>query len=132
MDNLVFYYYLLIYLLFSSHIIFYRFLIILSHILSWKSGYSLSWFFILTCNSTLYWWINVTFKNLIWVHMFWCCIFSSPLQVLSLSLSLSLSFGLIFFELILDYFGSKNLSLFLNTILAMLITDRHSAHFSLF
>ena len=131
MDNLVFYYYLLIYLLFSSHLIFYRFLIILSHILSWKSGYSLSWFFILTCNSTLYWWINVTFKNLIWVHMFWCCIFSSPITS-TLSLSLSLSFGLIFFELILDYFGSKNLSLFLNTILAMLITDRHSAHFSLF
>ena len=34
------------------------------------------------------------------------------------------------FELILNYFGSKNLSLYHNTILAMLITDRHSVHFS--
>ena len=33
------------------------------------------------------------------------------------------------FELILDYFGSKDLNLYQNTILAILITDRHSVHF---
>jgi len=31
----------------------------------------------------------------------------------------------------LDYFGSMNLSLYQNTVLAMLIIDRHSIHFSL-
>ena len=33
------------------------------------------------------------------------------------------------FELIFDYFWSKNLSLYQNTILAILITDRNSIHF---
>ena len=61
--------------------------------------------------------------------------FSSPLQVLSLSLSLSLSLTVsvwFLFELILDYFGSKNLSLYKNTILTVLIIDQHSVHFILF
>ena len=78
---------------FSSHIIFYKFLIILSHILSWKIGYSLSldiyiyiYFNILSCNSTLYWWIIVIFKTLFWVHTFWCCIFSFLSQVVSVFL----------------------------------------------
>ena len=31
----------------------------------------------------------------------------------------------------LDYFGSMNLSLYQNTVLAMLIIDQHSIHFSL-
>ena len=39
------------------------------------------------------------------------------------------SFGLIFFELIFDYFWSKNLSLYQNTILAILITYRNSIDF---
>ena len=57
--------------------------------------------------------------------------FSSPLQIV-LSLSLLVLVGLILFELILDYFGSNNLSLYQNTILAMLRTDQHSVCFSQF
>ena len=59
---------------------------------------------------------------------------SSPLQVVSLCLSLSLLIVsiLFLFDLILNYFGSKNLSLYQNTILAMLITNQNSVHFSLF
>ena len=57
--------------------------------------------------------------------------FSSPLQIV-LSLSLLVLVGLILFELILDYFGSNNLSLYQNTILAMLRTDQHSVYFSQF
>ena len=51
------------------------------------------------------------------------------MKFLLFSLSLSLSFsllvwvGLILFELALDYFGSNNLSLYQNTILALLRID---------
>ena len=71
-----------LFLLFSSYIIFYKFLIILSHILSRQVvlpslslsiSLSPSSFFIIFCNFTLYWWIVVIFK--------------------ALSLSLSHSFG---------------------------------------
>ena len=52
--------------------------------------------------------------------------FSSPLQLEYLSLIVLIWF---LFELILNYFGSKNLSLYQNTILTMLITARHLVHF---
>ena len=55
--------------------------------------------------------------------------FSSPLQIVYLSLIFLVWF---LFELILDYFRSKNLSLYQKPILAMLITDRHSFYFSQF
>ena len=55
--------------------------------------------------------------------------FSSPLQIVYLSLIFLVWF---LFELILDYFRSKNLSLYQKPILAMLITDRHSVYFSQF
>ena len=55
--------------------------------------------------------------------------FSSPLQIVYLSLIFLVCF---LFELILDYFRSKNLSLYQKPILAMLITDRHSFYFSQF
>ena len=68
--------------------------------------------------------------------MFWYCIFYFPITS-SISLSLSLSLSLLvsvwfLFELILDYFGSKNLSLYKNTIQTMLIINQHSVHFNLF
>ena len=55
--------------------------------------------------------------------------FSSPLQIVYLSLIFLVWF---LFKLILDYFRSKNLSLYQKPILAMLITDRHSFYFSQF
>ena len=105
-----------------------------------KSGYplSLSLSLSLSCNYTLCWWIIVIFKSLFWFIYFGAGFFSSLSQVLSLSLPLSLSLSLsylcfdyyfFFFELILSYFESKNLNLYQNTILVMLITDLHQVHF---
>ena len=89
---------------FYSHLIFYKFLI-LSHILSWKSDYFLSLFYILPSNSNFGWWIIVFFKTLFWVNTYWCCIFEYSITS---TLSSFYSFGLILFELILSYFGSDN------------------------
>ena len=110
---------------FSSHIIFYKFLIILS----WKCNYSLSLdFFLFFLAILLYIDDHLWFYKLwFWVIRFGVVFFSSPLQVVSLSLSLKFDLFIYFFELILDYFGSKNLILYPNTILAMLITDWHSS-----
>ena len=135
MDNLVFIT-IFLFLLFSSHIIFYKFFVILSNSFL-KSGYSLSlslflFIFLFFLATLLYideslWFLKLYFGFICFVVVF----FSSPLQVVSLSLSLSLSLIVLIwflFELILDYFGSENLSLYQNAILAMLITDRHSVH----
>ena len=130
MDNLVFIT-IFLFLLFSSHIIFYKFFVILSHSFL-KSGYSLSLFlfiFLFFLATLLYideslWFLKLYFGFICFAVVF----FSSPLQVVSLSLSLIVLIWF-FFELIFDYFGSKNLSLYQNAILAMLITDRHSVHF---
>ena len=98
-----------------------------------KSDHSLSLFFLFFLTTLLY--INESLyflKLYLGFIRFGVVLFSSPLQVVSLSLSLSLSLLvsiLFLFELILDYFGSKNLSLYHNTILAMLIIDQHSVHF---
>ena len=87
---------------------------------------SVSWFLfflaILLYTGESLWFLKLYFRFINFGAIF----FSSPFQVLSLSLSLSLSFIVsvwFLFELILDYFGSKNLSLYQNTILAMQITD---------
>ena len=130
---------LLLYLLFllnCFHIIFYKFLIILSHILSWKSGYnslslslSLSLNFLFSLATLLY--IDESLCFLKFYFGFICfgvVFFSFSLQIVSLSLSLIVSI-LFLFELILDYFGSENLSFCQSTILAMLITDQYSIHF---
>ena len=97
---------LLLYLLFlpfSSHLIFYKF-VILSHILSWKSDYSLS-LLILYSSLQLYFrlmnhcvFYNSTCESLCCSYQknkiknYWCCVFEFPItSTLSLSLSLSLS-----------------------------------------
>ena len=98
MDNLVFIT-IFLFLLFSSHIIFYKFFVILSHSFL-KSGYSLSLFlfiFLFFLATLLYideslWFLKLYFGFICFVVVF----FSSPLQVVSLSLSLSHSFDLIF------------------------------------
>ena len=88
----------------------------------------LSWFFLFFLATLLYideslWFLKLYFEFI----RFGVVFFSSPLQVVSLSLSLIVSAWFLF-ELILNYFGSKNLSLYHNTILAML-TNQHSVHF---
>ena len=88
----------------------------------------LSWFFLFFLATLLYideslWFLKLYFEFI----RFGVVFFSSPLQLVSLSLSLIVSAWFLF-ELILNYFGSKNLSLYHNTILAML-TNQHSVHF---
>ena len=51
-------------------------------------------FLILSCNSTLSWWIFTFLISLLWVDMFWCCVFWVSHHESSLSLY---NFGLIFF-----------------------------------
>ena len=83
---------------------------------------SVSWFLfflaILLYTGESLWFLKLYFRFINFGAIF----FSSPFQVLSLSLSFIVSVWFLF-ELILDYFGSKNLSLYQNTILAMQITD---------
>ena len=68
------------YFFFSSHIIFYKFFIILSHILSWKSGYSLSLDFYID--------VSLRFLKLYFGFIrFDVVFFNSPSQVVSLFLS---------------------------------------------
>ena len=88
---------------------------------------SVSWFLfflaILLYTGESLWFLKLYFRFINFGAIF----FSSPFQVLSLSLSLSLSFIVsvwFLFELILYYFLCKNLSLYQNTILAMQATDQ--------
>ena len=114
--------------LFSSHIIFYKVLITLSH--------SLLNMVILSLCSLFYSFLQLFFilmnhcdflKLYFGFICFGVVFFNFPLQVAYFSL-LQFWFNFLF-ELILDYFGSKNLNLYQNLILAMLITDQHSVHF---
>ena len=70
-----------IFTFFSSHIIFYKFLIVLTHILSWKSGYSLSLYFLFFHAILLYideslWFLKLYFGSICFGVVF----FSSLLQ----------------------------------------------------
>ena len=98
----------------SSHLIFYKF-VIPSHILSRKNviTLSLSLIFILFCNSTLGWWIIVSFYNTILGWYNWWCVFEFSITSLVFP---SYSFCLIFVWLIVNYFGSENLNLYQNKI----------------
>ena len=82
----VYYYIFYFYFFFFSYYFLYISYHSLSHSILKKWLFCFSWFFILSYNSTLYWWIVVIFKTLFWIHTFWYCIFliSSPSQTVSL------------------------------------------------
>ena len=85
LDNLVFItIYIFYFYFFSSHIIFYKFLIVLSRILSWKSSYSLSLDFLFFLATLLYIDESLWFKTYFGSYVLVLYFFSFPLQVVSL------------------------------------------------